>query len=148
MKLENVMTRKIIYGNSSDTIYDISKKMKEYDIGFLPITDDNKIIGIITDRDIVVNNIYNETEHIKDLIHKNVITISKDDTIVDAATMMKKNKIKRLIVTDKNKVVGIVSLSDLAPKLDKDLFIETFTSIYEINRNDDQFNNDIDDIYL
>lgn len=148
MKLENVMTRKIIYGNSSDTIYDISKKMKEYDIGFLPIIDDNKIIGIITDRDIVVNNLYNETEHIKDLIHKNVITISKDDTIVDAATMMKKNKIKRLIVTDKNKVVGIVSLSDLAPKLDKDLFIETFTSIYEINRNDDHFNTDIDDIYL
>ena len=71
MKLENVMTRKIIYGNSSDTIYDISKKMKEYDIGFLPIIDDNKIIGIITDRDIVVNNLYNETEHIKDLIHKN-----------------------------------------------------------------------------
>ncbi len=148
MKLENVMTRKIIYGNSSDTIYDISKKMKEYDIGFLPIIDDNKIIGIITDRDIVVNNLYNETEHIKDLIHKNVITISKDDTIVDAATMMKKNKIKRLIVTDKNKVVGIVSLSDLAPKLDKDLFIGTFTSIYEINRNDDHFNTDIDDIYL
>ena len=142
------MTRKIIYGNSSDTIYDISKKMKEYDIGFLPIIDDNKIIGIITDRDIVVNNLYNETEHIKDLIHKNVITISKDDTIVDAATMMKKNKIKRLIVTDKNKVVGIVSLSDLAPKLDKDLFIGTFTSIYEINRNDDHFNTDIDDIYL
>ena len=148
MKIEDVMTRKIIYGTSCDSIYDISKKMKEYDIGFMPIIDDKKIIGIITDRDIVVNNVYNETEHIKDLIHKNIITIDKNKSIEDAALVMKENKIKRLIVTNGEKIEGIVSLSDIASKLDSKVFLDVFTSIYEINRNDDKFNTDIDEFYL
>lgn len=148
MKIEDVMTRKIIYGCSSDTIYNISKKMKEYDIGFMPIMDGKKITGIITDRDIVVNNIYNETEHIKDLIHKNIITINKNKSIEDAALIMKKNKVKRLIVIDDKKIVGIVSLSDIAPKLDPKVLSDTFVSIYEINRNDGKFNTDIDEFYL
>lgn len=148
MKIEDVMTRKIIYGTSCDSIYGIAKKMKEYDIGFMPIIDDKKIIGIITDRDIVVNNVYNETEHIKDLIHKNIITIDKNKSIEDAAFVMKENKIKRLIVTNGEKIEGIVSLSDIASKLDSKVFLDVFTSIYEINRNDDKFNTDIDEFYL
>lgn len=142
------MTRSIVYGDINDTIYDISKKMKEYDIGFVPIIDNKKMVGIITDRDIVVNNIYSETNDIKDLIHKNIITVDKNKNINDAALIMKKNKVKRLVVTDDKKIVGIISLSDIAPKLNPQIFLDVFTTIYEINRNDDKFNTDIDEFYL
>lgn len=148
MKIEDIMSKKIIYCKYNDTIYDISKLMKKYDVGFLPIVKRKKIVGTITDRDIVINNIYDKHKKIDYLISNNVKIIEKDTNIEDALELMKKNKIKRLIVTDSKKVVGIISLSDIVGKTDNEKFINTFKSIYEIDKNENDFKVEIDEFYL
>lgn len=144
MDIEKIMTRKIIVCHKNDSIKDIASKMKKYDVGFLPIIDDyNKIIGTITDRDIVINEF-------NDIINKQnkIISINHDKDVYEALNIMGNNKIKRLIVTKENKAVGIISLSDLVNYTTKDSFIETFKRIYIIDKNEHDYDTEIDEFYL
>lgn len=144
MDIEKIMTRKIIICHKNDSIKDIASKMKKYDVGFLPIIDDyNKIIGTITDRDIVINEFNN-------IINKQnkIISINYDEDVYEALNIMGNHKIKRLIVTKDNKAIGIISLSDLVNYTTKDSFIETFKRIYTIDRNEHDYDTEIDEFYL
>lgn len=143
MDIEKIMTRKIIVCHKNDSIKDIASKMKKYDVGFLPIVDNNKIIGTVTDRDIVINEF-------NDIINKQnkIISINYDKNIYDALDIMGKYKIKRLIVTKDDKAIGIISLSDLVNYTSKDSFIETFKKIYVIDRNKHDYDTEIDEFYL
>lgn len=143
MDIEKVMTKGIIVCRINDDIKKIANIMKKYDVGFLPIIDNNKIIGTVTDRDIIVNEF-------NDVInkHNSLITVNYNQDVYEALDIMSKNKVKRLIVTKDNKAIGIVSLSDLVNYTTKDKFTETFKQIYEIDKNNHYFNTDIDDFYL
>lgn len=143
MDIEKVMTKGIIVCRINDDIKKIANIMKKYDVGFLPIIDNNKIIGTVTDRDLIVNEF-------NDVInkHNSLITVNYNQDVYEALDIMGKNKVKRLIVTKDNKAIGIVSLSDLVNYTTKDKFTETFKQIYEIDKNNHYFNTDIDDFYL
>ena len=143
MDIEKVMTKGIIVCRINDDIKKIADIMKKYDVGFLPIIDNNKIIGTVTDRDLIVNEF-------NDVInkHNSLITVNYNQDVYEALDIMGKNKVKRLIVTKDNKAIGIVSLSDLVNYTTKDKFMETFKQIYEIDKNNHYFNTDIDDFYL
>lgn len=143
MDIEKVMTKGIIVCRINDDIKKIADIMKKYDVGFLPIIDNNKIIGTVTDRDLIVNEF-------NDVInkHNSLITVNYNQDVYEALDIMGKNKVKRLIVTKDNKAIGIVSLSDLVNYTSKDKFTETFKQIYEIDKNNHYFNTDIDDFYL
>lgn len=143
MDIEKVMTKGIIICHINDDIKKIADIMKKYDVGFLPIIDNNKIIGTVTDRDLIVNEF-------NDVInkHNSLITVNYNQDVYEALDIMGKNKVKRLIVTKDNKAIGIVSLSDLVNYTTKDKFTETFKQIYEIDKNNHYFNTDIDDFYL
>lgn len=143
MDIEKVMTKGIIVCRINDDIKKIADIMKKYDVGFLPIIDNNKIIGTVTDRDLIVNEF-------NDVInkHNSLITVNYNQDVYEALDIMGKNKVKRLIVTKDNKAIGIVSLSDLVNYTTKDKFTETFKQIYEIDKNNHYFNTDIDDFYL
>lgn len=143
MDIGKVMTKGIIVCRINDDIKKIADIMKKYDVGFLPIIDNNKIIGTVTDRDLIVNEF-------NDVInkHNSLITVNYNQDVYEALDIMGKNKVKRLIVTKDNKAIGIVSLSDLVNYTTKDKFTETFKQIYEIDKNNHYFNTDIDDFYL
>lgn len=142
------MSKKIISCKSTCNIYDVAKLMKENNIGFIPIIDDD-LKGVITDRDIVIKNIFNKDEKIKSYLNKNVITIDENANINDTLTLMSKYKIKRLVVTNNNKVTGIISLSDiLNTQADNSELINTFKSIYQIKNNEQNKDSEIDDYYL
>lgn len=146
MKIKDIMSKNIISSKSNSTINDISKLMKKYNIGFIPIIDD-KLIGVITDRDIVIKCIFNNDYNIKSYINRNIITIEENNNIEDALKLMSTNKIKRLIVTKEKEIVGILSLSDIL-NTNIDNIINTIKSIYEIK--DNKFNNnpEIDEFNL
>lgn len=147
MLIKDIMSKKIITNSYKDDIYEIAGKMKKYDIGFIPITKDNKIIGIITDRDIVINTLANKNN--EPIIYtKTVLSIDMDKSIEEALTFMKEKKVKRLIVTNKNLVVGIISLSDLIMHSDEKVLIEALKVIYEIDRNEHDYKTEIDEFYL
>ncbi len=149
MKVKDIMTKNLITCDCESSIHQISQKMKEYDIGFMIITNQKKIEGIITDRDIVIEMIANYDHKVKDYLTKKVQTINQSETIDYALEVMKKKKIKRLLVIDKLKVVGVLSLSDILNKTEEtDKLMDTLKSIYSIKVNINEENVSIDEFYL
>lgn len=151
MNIEKIMTKNIIIGSITNTIDEISQTMKKYDIGFLPISDQKKIVGVITDRDIVINALSNKCDKglIEKYITKNIISINKNKSLENALNLMGEKKVKRLIVTSDNKIVGIISFSDIINNYNDDkLLLNIIKKIWSINRNDDLFKTEIDEFYL
>lgn len=151
MNINDIMSKKIIVGNTTNTLSEIAELMKKYDIGFIPIVNKNKLVGVITDRDIVINAISNNcsfNDLIDKYVVKNIISIEQNKSIDDALNLMALKKVKRLIVTDNNKISGILTLSDILGKYDNEILLDTFKQIFEINRNDDLFSTEIDEFYL
>ena len=152
MKIKDIMTRDLVIGNIDSTISEISKIMQQADIGFVPIADGNKIVGIITDRDIVIRALANNAEsntEVEKYMTTNIISIEQDKTHEDAINLMGKEQIKRLIITNNNKVVGILSLSDIINMdVNSNLVLENQKKIWEKSRNTDEYKTEIDDFYL
>lgn len=145
--IEKIMSKNLIVLNDSN-LEDIAKAMKRYDVGMLIINENNKIKGIITDRDIVTKILANKDNKIKEYLTTNLVSIDINSDINEAIDLMKKHKIKRLLVKKNNKLVGVLSLSDLLNIVDNSILIETYKTIFSINRNTDKYLTDIDEFEL
>ena len=136
--------------DDNTSISEVARIMKEKDIGFIPISNDNKIIGVITDRDIVVNAISNKCNldtPVKEYATKNVISVNIDDNVSKILNVMRKNKVKRVLVNDEHKLVGIVSFSDILNNNEFDI-LNTMKEIWSIKRNNEHYETEIDEFYL
>lgn len=143
--MNNLISKNLIVVDIKSNIYEVADTMKRYDVGFVPVSDNNKIVGVLTDRDIVTKIVANKDELIESYISK-PISIDLNDSIENALTLMSKHKIKRLLVSSNNKLVGILSISDL---LNTDCnYIEAIKEIFEINKNDDTYITKVDEFYL
>ena len=152
MNIKEIMSKNIITCSKDESLLKASNLMKKNDIGFLPISDNKKIIGVITDRDIVIKALSNKEDYsnpINDYINKNIITIDVNSNIQDTLKTMGDNKIKRLIVKENNKVVGIISFSDIInSKYNESSLFDTLKSIYTITDKNNNETIEIDDFYL
>lgn len=149
VKVQDLMTKNIITCDANSSIHQIAQKMKEFDIGFMPINKGYQIIGILTDRDMVIHMISNYDHKIEDYIKKDIITINQDRTIEQALTLMGEKKIKRLLVTDHKKVVGIISISDILEHQEYEIMcINTLKMIYTIENKHKEYEAEIDEFYL
>ncbi len=152
MYIKDIMSKRLIIGSITNNLAEIAIMMKKYDIGFLPVSDQKKIVGIITDRDIVVNALSNncsQNDIIDKYIVRNIISIDQNKDVGDAIKLMGEKKVRRIIVTDSNKISGILSLADILSISNyKDLINDNLQKIFEINRNDDLFKTEIDEFYL
>ena len=144
------MTYKIISGNIDDSFKDISMIMKENNIGFVPIKKDNEYVGVITDRDIclAIPSISNVNDSIKSYITNNIIYIDINSDIDNALKIMSNNKVKRLLIKDKNNIVGILSLSDILSYTNNKNIINTYKAIFYIQDNEHSSIAEIDEFYL
>lgn len=121
MKVKDVMTSGLLkFCNPETKLTNAAKIMKEANLGALPVLDkDQKVIGMITDRDIclalAVKSKTDPELNVQDTIGKNnVRTVKQEDTVIDALKEMRKNKIGRLPVIDKEgKLKGILSVNTL-----------------------------------
>lgn len=145
--IKEYMTYGCITQKLDTKVEEIAQKMKEYNIGFVPITEENKIIGVITDRDIVVGAIANKDDKIEPYIQRNIYTIEENSSLREALEEMKKHKVKRLLVTKENKAIGILSLSDLLQDNPEGL-LETIQTIFTIEDNKREQVTEIDAFYL
>lgn len=148
MTIEKIMNHGIVAVEKNTALEEVAKIMKEQDIGMVLIYEEKKIIGLLTDRDIVVKILANGDNKIKEYYSKNIITIDKNENVQNALYKMIKHKIKRLVVTDKNKVVGIISLSDLLTIINDEQISSTYKGIWQINRNTDKYFTKIDEFEL
>jgi CBS domain-containing protein len=122
MKVKDVMTTDSLKSCSLETkLHNAAKTMKDTNRGALPVVDkDNKVVGIVTDRDVCLalatkkDKIISELS-VKDAIPKlKVYTVNAEDTVTKALEEMRKNKVGRLPVTDKEgKLKGIISINNL-----------------------------------
>ena len=144
------MTYKIISGNIDNSFKDISLLMKENNIGFVPIKKDNEYIGVITDRDIclAIPSISNINDSIKSYITNKIIYIDIDSSVDSALKTMSNNKVKRLLVKDKDEIVGILSLSDILSYTNNKNIINTYKTIFYIHDNEHSSIAEIDEFYL
>ena len=150
MLLSDIMCKSIIACSVSDDIIKVSNVMKTNDIGFVPIYDDKKIVGVITDRDIVVKVVSNGDFNcdISNYMSKDIISVPVDSDISSVLDVMKKYKVKRLLVTTNNNVCGIVSLSDILNCDLDDEVLNSIKEIFEVGPNIHKYESEIDEFYL
>jgi CBS domain-containing protein len=121
MKVYEVMTRGIETVSSGVTLELAAKKMLSRNVGFLPVVDSERVIGVVTDRDIVLRavaaGLRSQMTTVGQVMTKRPLTVYDDQTLSDASLAMEKNFVHRLLVLDRQgRLVGIVSLSDIAAK--------------------------------
>lgn len=119
MKLQDIMTTNIVSVSCDNTVLDVAKVMQAHNIGSVPVCDPNgKVLGIVTDRDIVVRNIANNgdpnTTAVKDMMTAEVVSGSPMMDVDSAARLMAEHKIRRLPVVQNDRLVGMVAIGDLA----------------------------------
>jgi CBS domain-containing protein len=119
MKIQDIMTKTVDWIAPDMVLKDAARKMKEDDVGFLPIGENDRLIGMLTDRDIVLNCVAEGKDPAKltakDAMHEGVRYLFEDQSIEEAADSMAQNKVRRMPVLDRDKrLVGVVSLGDIA----------------------------------
>ncbi|ATO15772.1 signal transduction protein [Micromonospora sp. WMMA2032] len=122
-RVSDVMTRQVVYLPAETPLDEAARVMKESDIGDVVVTDGATLAGMLTDRDIVVRAVAERadpgTTTIGSIITREVVMIEQHCTANEAAALMRERNIRRVLVCDSDrKLVGIVSLGDLAMQLD------------------------------
>jgi CBS domain-containing protein len=118
MKVRDAMAKTITTAKLSDTLPDVARKMKQEDTGFIPVVDGgDKLLGVVTDRDIVVRCVAEghdcRSEKVEHVMSKGVETISSDEDMEAAAGKMEHSEIRRLAVVEDGRLVGVLSHGNL-----------------------------------
>jgi CBS domain-containing protein len=121
MKVREIMSTHVQRISSSAMVSEAAERMRIFDIGALPVLEEDKVVGMLTDRDIVIRAVAAGLDPkmtvIKDVFTPNVLCCFQEDDIETAARIMEDNQVRRLVVLgDDNTVVGMLSLGDLALK--------------------------------
>ena len=123
MKLKEIMTSEVEVIHPNDTLQTAASKMHDRDIGFLPVCDGDRLIGVLTDRDLITRALAEGMESKamlgRDLVTSPTIYCFDDQSVDEAAKLMHDNQIRRLVILSRDKrMVGVVSLGDLAMNID------------------------------
>jgi len=124
MLLKDIMKEGVVTCLADATVREAAKKMANNKVGCLIVADKEKLHGILTKSDIVRSlSERKDVDRCKvsDIMNKNVKTGTPGTNIHDGAKIMAEHRIKRLPIVDDNELVGIVSISELAPCLDKEV---------------------------
>ena len=115
--IRGIMTKNVETCSLLDNVFEVAVKMKEWNVGAVPIVDNDKLVGMITDRDIVLRCIAEKhpaSSKVEEIMSNDIITIGPEATTQDAARLMAQHQIRRLPVVEGDRLVGIVALGDLA----------------------------------
>lgn len=119
--VEDVMTRNPVTLGPDATAVEAAKLMKEYDIGDVLVTEGDRLCGIVTDRDLAIRCVAegaSTSEPIGTICSTELCTLAPTDSVATAVGAMKTHAIRRIPVVEDERVVGVVSLGDLAQMQD------------------------------
>jgi CBS domain-containing protein len=119
MNVEKMMTHDVECISPSATTHHAAERMKVLNVGSLPVCEDDRLVGMVTDRDITIRGTANQTNPrdfcVRDVMTPNVFFCFEDDDVTEAARIMEEHQIRRLPVLSRQKrLVGIISLGDIA----------------------------------
>lgn len=120
MRCEEIMKEKVECVRPSDTVQAAAQKMRDCGIGFLPVCDESMhVLGVVTDRDITIRAVAENHQagstQVESVMSKELVACKKDDSIEKAQELMSQHQKSRICcVDDDGKLVGVISLSDIA----------------------------------
>ncbi len=122
MEIDKAMHAPAAWIEAGTTVAEAARKMKEADIGALPVGRDDKLIGMITDRDLALRVMAEgkdpETTTVEQVMSPGIVWCRTHQTVEDAIHLMEQKKIRRLpVIDDKKRLVGMLSLGDVAHAL-------------------------------
>ncbi len=123
MKIRDVMTPNPRTVSPNDTIQAAARVMQAEDTGAVPVVNDGHLLAVLTDRDIVVRVVAEGgslSTPVSDIASKDVVTVTPEMSTSEASELMSEHQIRRLPVVENGRLVGIVSIGDLAVKDGKD----------------------------
>ncbi len=133
-----IMTRGVRSLTPNDTVVRAAQAMDELNVGVLPVCEGDKLVGMVTDRDIVVRGLAQEkfeakTTRLADVMSTNVRCVREGDDVDDVLSRMAEQQIRRMpVVDEKGLLIGIVSLGDIAAK-DPDDDVDVAMSLGDIS---------------
>lgn len=121
MTVRRIMNSNVVYLTPDDTAARAARLLERHNIGMLPIcSKDGRLRGVVTDRDIAIRCIAldnpPEETRLREIMTRGVVTASPDDEVADAAKVMAAEQIRRLPVVENNRVIGMLSLADMAQR--------------------------------
>ncbi|MCX7922450.1 MAG: CBS domain-containing protein [Clostridia bacterium] len=118
MKVRDIMTKNVAYTNPMATLTEVAQLMQKHNVGTIPVCDQSGVVGVVTDRDIVVRNVAHgnnpQNTPVKDVMTSSVATATPDMDVSDVSKIMSANQIRRVPVVENNKLVGILAIGDIA----------------------------------
>jgi len=121
MKIRDVMSKDVQVARPEDTLQNVAGRMAAGDFGFIPVADGDRLIGALTDRDIVVRAVASGAgpeARVLDVLSRDALVVRADDDLKVALDLMSSRQIRRLPVVDKDgRLVGVVSLGDLSTRV-------------------------------
>lgn len=120
MRVSEAMSRPVNIAGPDESICEVARVMKDHNIGTLPVGENDRLIGMISDRDITIRAVaamHGPDTKIRDVMSKSVLYCFEDDDVQDVAENMGRQQVRRLPVLNRDKrLVGIVALADIADK--------------------------------
>lgn len=135
MQVKDLMTKDMVFASTSDTVLDVAKLMKHHNIGCVPVVaDGEKVLGVVTDRDIVLNiakfNLDTTKTLASTIMSDKVYSVKPDANVTQALDLMKKQRVRRLPVIENDCLKGMISIGDIAVTCDfKQEISEAITEI-------------------
>lgn len=123
MHIRDVMTPNPTSVSPDDSIQSAARIMRDEDTGVVPVVENGRAVGVVTDRDIVVRAVAEDgqlSKSIRDIVTGNIVSATPDMSTREAAELMSEHQVRRLPVVENNHLVGIVSIGDLAVKEGRD----------------------------
>jgi CBS domain-containing protein len=115
--VKEIMSTDCVTATTKDNVFELATLMKQHDIGFVPIVEGKKLIGVVTDRDLVIRGYaekHSGSTSVTEVLTTNVKTIDSSTSVDEAAKLMASNQIRRLPVVENGELLGVVSIGDLA----------------------------------
>ncbi len=135
MKVSDIMSGRVVTIDKREPVIAAARLLKRMNLGALPVTDGGKLAGMLTDRDIVLRCVASGGDAremtVEDIMTRGVVTASPDAKVGEAARRMGRGQVRRLPVVDGDRIVGMVSLADMARKCD----MEAAAALADISNN-------------
>ena len=137
MNVKDIMTRDVEVVHPDDPIKEAARKMRDRDIGFLPVCDGDRLVGVVTDRDLILRGLAEGTDpgtNIgRDLMTSPVVYCFDDQDVKEATRLMEDHQIRRVAVLrrENKRLVGVLSLGDIARSSTRKVSGEVLESVSE-----------------
>ena len=117
-KVRDAMTASVRTAAPTESLADAAKAMKQEDVGSLPVVEDGRVVGVITDRDIVVRAVAEQGDprsiSVTEIASREVVTVEPEQDLDEALALMARHQVRRLPVVENGTLVGVLAQADVA----------------------------------